>query len=445
MGVVALLVIIQLDGLRRLKVVRTLPNEELPTPFEFEKKNLKKMHENRTSFGLRTLLLPESHPHFGMSNQMSCLQLAAVLAKQYNRTLLVPPNGVSYNLEHRTFPIPFERVYDMQLSSERIPFHIDQSGAQQKRKTEEYKLEQQLPEYCQNIIQFDPKKVRTENLRRDPYPSEECIALHCHWTYVDFVAPPDIFPHVDQVFFPFNDIYRQAAVDVISSIKNQVLAQGKNETQSTFRLLALHVRRGDRSTTPLFNCSHLGDLYPYIAIKRGRSVACSSVILGNNTDYWEHVLTWDRVFEHIADPHCNNKTFPVCAVNYDAIFVATNDPTWVHNKTIQTKLPPLSMIGDFPFLKKILLQETVELDHFEESAEMLIIEEMIMALSSMFVPSFPSTITPVILRLRIENHDNEEKELAERLLDTHFEFRSQLDGPRAKMNMRSRNHRIPGK
>jgi hypothetical protein len=234
---------------------------------------------------------------------------------------------------------------------------------------------------------------------------------------------------VDQVFFPFNDIYRQAAVDVISSIKNQVLAQGKNDTQSTFRLLALHIRRGDRSTTPLFNCSYLGDLYPYIARKKGKSVACRSGILGNDTDSWVNVLTWDSVFEHIADPHCNNKTFPVCAVDYDAIFVATNDPTWVRNMTSQSKLPPLSMIGDFPFLKKYLLQETLELDHPEESAELLIIEEMIMALSSMFVPSFPSSITPVILRLRIENHENEEKELAKRLLDTYFDFRSRIYGP----------------
>jgi hypothetical protein len=385
--------------------------------------NLKKKYENLTILGNRTLLLPESH--FGLSNQMACLNLAAVLAKQYNRTLLVPPNGVSYNSKHQMFPIPFERVYDTQLSSERIPFHIDKSGAQQFSNQKQFK--RQLPEHCQNIIKFEQKNERIETLGKDPYPTEECITLCCRFAHIHFVAPPDIFPHVDQAFFPYHNIYRHAAVEVISSIKNQVLAKRKNDTKSTFRLLALHVRRGDRSTTPLFNCSHLGDVYPYIALnKRGRrpSVACSSKILGKDNDFWDHVLTWDRVFEHMADPHCNNKTFPVCAGNFDVIFVATNDPTWVRKMVNQTKLPPLSVIGDFPFLKKYLLRETLQLVHLEESAEMLLIEEMIMVLSDMLVPSFPSSIIQQVLRLRIDAHENEEKEWAKQLLDTHYEFRA---------------------
>jgi hypothetical protein len=420
-----------------LKVARVIQNGDWNARVESKNKNLKNKDENRTSFGLHTLLLPESH--FGLSNQMACLNLAAVLAKQYNRTLLVPPNGVSYNRGHHMFPVPFDRVYDMQLSSERISFHIDQSGAQQNVKKEVYEWRQELPEHCQSIITV--QKVRSETLGHDPYPAEEFITLLCKSTHVHLVAPPAIFPHADQVFFPYNVIYRQAAVNVISFIKKQVLARRKNETKSTFRLLALHVRRGDRSTVPLFNCSHLGDFYPYIThnTRRKDSAGYSSMMPGNDSDHWEHVLTWDRVFEHMTDPHCSNKTFPFCAVNFDAIFVATNDPTWVRNMANQTKLPPLSMIGDFPFLKKNLLYETLHLDRPEESAEMLLIEEMIMALSDMYVPSFPSSIPQVVLRLRIDAKENEEKESAKHLLDTYYDFKTRTKTEKTvnpKMRMR---------
>ena len=363
--------------------------------------------EKLANSGTRELLLPEGH--FGLSNQMACLNLAAVLAKQYNRTLVVPSNGCSENKVHDLFPIPFERVYDTQLSSERISFRIDQSGANKR----------QLPDHCQKKIEFKTKRIRIDTLGQDPYQTEECITLMCSWTRIRFVAPPDIFPHVDQVFFPYNNVYRQAALDVISSVKNQVAAQRQGQT---FRLLTLHVRRGDRSTVPLFNCSFFGDLYPHISVDKHERlpVVCSSKKNREDEDFWEHTLTWDKFFEHMADPDCN-ETFPVCPDAFDAIFVATNDPTWVRNITKQYMLPPVFLLGDFPFLTKNLLPETLELPHPEESAEMLLIEEMILVLSDSFVPSFESSITQQVLRLRIDAQQND---WDKHLLDTYYDFRA---------------------
>jgi hypothetical protein len=113
----------------------------------------------------------------------------------------------------------------------------------------------------------------------------------------------------------------------------------------------------------------------------------------------------------MADPHCN-ETFRVCAGNFDAIFVATNDPTWVRNMANQTKLPRVSLLGDFPFVKNL-----------DESVEVLLIEEMIMALSDMLVPSFPSSITQQVLRLRIDAHEHE---WDKHLLDTYYDFRARF-------------------
>jgi hypothetical protein len=387
-----------------------------------EKSLKEKYEENQATFYNRILLLPESHS--GLSNQMACLNLAAVLAKQYNRTLVIPANGCSNNKGHHMLPIRFERVYDMQLSSERIPFQFDRSGAQQITKGQSQKVGKQIPDHCRrSTIEFSPFRTRIETLGQDPNQTEECIMLACTWVYLHFAAPPDIFPHVDQVFFPYNAIYRQAALDVISSIKKKVVAQENDETKSTFRLLTLHVRRGDRSTVPLINCSDLGDLYPHISVTNFASVGCSSEKKTDDDNFWEHALTWDRFFEHMADPHCN-LTFPVCSGDYAAIFVATNDPTWVRNTANQTKLPPLFLLGDFPSVKDNLLPGTLQLPRPEESAEMLLIEEMIMVLSDMIVPSFPSTITMQVLRLRIDAHENQQKEWAEHLRDTHYDFQA---------------------
>jgi hypothetical protein len=294
----------------------------------------------------------------------------------------------------------------------------------QKNKRQMQKVRKQLPDSCsRNTIAFDPFSTRIETLGQDPNQTEECIMLICKWVHLRFAAPPDIFPHVDQVFFPYNDIYRQAALEVISSFKKKVMAQEIHETKSTFRLLTLHIRRGDRSTVPLFNCSDLGELYPHMSVVKftSLSVVCSAKKNRKDDDFWGRTLTWDRFFEHMADPRCN-QTFPVCSGDYDAIFVATNDPSWVRNTANQTKIPPLFLIGDFPSVKDNLFPETLKLPRPEESAEMLLIEEMIMVLSDMLVPSFPSSITMQVLRLRIDAHENQQNELAKHLLDTYYGF-----------------------
>jgi hypothetical protein len=122
----------------------------------------------------------------------------------------------------------------------------------------------------------------------------------------------------------------------------------------------------------------------------------------------------------MADPDCS-KNFPVCPDEFNAIFVATNDPTWVRDSWKERKLPPLFLLGDFPFLKEKLLPETLRLPHPEESAEMLLIEEMILVISDKFVPSFESSITQQVLRLRI---DAKQEEWDKHLLDTYYDFRA---------------------
>jgi hypothetical protein len=370
----------------------------------------------------KTILLPEGH--FGLSNQMACLNLAAILAKQYNRTLVVPANGCAGNRVHDLFPIPFERVYDVTPSSSRIPFRIDESGAQVGTKTQA----RQLPSQCQDHkIEFDTKHIYNPTLGRDPYPTAECVTLICTWTRLRFVAPPDIFPHVDQVFFPYNTIYRQAALNVIGSIQKQA------KFTPTGRLLTLHVRRGDRSTVPLFDCeTSLGHLYPYLSVDKGERlpVVCTNSKSKNreSPDFWDnHALSWDKFFEHMADPQCHENGFPICANDFEAIFVATNDPEWVRSmfakkEGVDTKMPPAFLLGDFQsLLAPILLPETKALERPQESAEMLLIEEMLLVLSDWFVPSFESSITQQVLRLRI---DEQHKEWDKHLLDTYYDFRA---------------------
>jgi hypothetical protein len=142
----------------------------------------------------------------------------------------------------------------------------------------------------------------------------------------------------------------------------------------------------------------------------------------------------------MADPRCN-QTFPVCSGDYDAIFVATNDPTWVRNTANQAQLPPLFLIGDFPSLEDYLLPETSKLPSPEESAEMLLIEEMIMVLSDMFVPSFPSSVTMQVLRMRIDAYENRQEEWAKHLLDTYYDFHERA---LQKLQATSPRHKEPG-
>lgn len=133
------------------------------------------------SSGVRELLLAEGH--FGLSNQMACLNLAAILAKQYNRTLVVPANGYAANKIHDLSNIPFERVYDSRLSSERIPFRIDESSSQVGSKRQKRKV----PDHCRKTIEFDTKHIRNENLGQDPHQNEDCVTLLCSWTRLRFV------------------------------------------------------------------------------------------------------------------------------------------------------------------------------------------------------------------------------------------------------------------
>ena len=363
----------------------------------------------------RELLLPEGH--FGLSNQMACLNLAAVLAVQYNRTLVVPGNGCAGNRAHGLFPIPFERVYNVDHAAQHLSFRIDESGSQVGNK----QYPRKLPARCDNEVDFSTKKIRTDALGKDPYEEEDCIYLSCRWTRIRFVAPPDIFPHVDQAYFRYNDIYRKAANEVITSIKERILAERKEKSKSPFRLLTLHVRRGDRGTVPLFDCAKdLGGLYPntHVITNEDYPVVCTNKKhRGANFD---HVLTWDKFFNHMADPDCKSSSFPVCAGDYDAIFVATNSPDWVRETVAKNKLPPVFLIADFPSIRKYLLPETLKSEKVEEAAEMLLIEEMIMVDSDRNVPSFESSITQQVLRLRLDYHPNE---WDMHLLDTYYKLR----------------------
>lgn len=96
-------------------------------------------------------------------------------------------------------------------------------------------------------------------------------------------------------------------------------------------------------------------------------------------------------------------------------------------------------IGEVPFLEKNLLPETVELDRPEELADMLLIakEEMIMALSDTFVPSFRSCIAEVVLQSRIDALENDEKGSAKHLLDMIWDLEQTPKKSTPKRKMRT--------
>jgi len=106
----------------------------------------------------------------------------------------------------------------------------------------------------------------------------------------------------------------------------------------------------------------------------------------------------------------------VCAKRFDAIFIATNDPQWVRDEVgpLRPKLPPVFVSGDFPFVKEKLVSRIRNRDVArekiiinDETVELLVVEEILMARGDVYFPSFPSSITEQTLRLRMEEKVND--------------------------------------
>mmetsp|Transcript_32827 Transcript_32827/g.72388 ORF Transcript_32827/g.72388 Transcript_32827/m.72388 type:complete len:313 (+) Transcript_32827:502-1440(+) len=239
-----------------------------------------------TSTQGRELLLAPSFDGNGMSNQQNCLQIAANLAIQYNRTLLVPEVGYQggRKSKHQARSIAFHDLFDEKASSERISYRIYNSKSDKKAQ-------------CSTTVTIGaPAPI-------DPHPSEHCIQFRCSNGVVHRETPPDLFPHVDRVYFPYNRFFVDLAAEVISAMRERATHQtaskggdsnNAEDGSAPLRLLTMHIRRGDREAWPLLNCSDVAEHYPNrVQVYRKRAVFCSSAT------HKVH-LSWGRLFQHVA-------------------------------------------------------------------------------------------------------------------------------------------------
>jgi hypothetical protein len=221
-------------------------------------------------------------------------------------------------------------------------------------------------------------------LLTDPHPDAKYLSFHC--SYGDlYHSLPNSAPHRHEVLLPFHPVYRTLARQVIDAMQ----AQSKHKA-GNFRTLGMHVRRGDLKGYPAFVCSETG--YPQLSSFKEDGwwlAACTTEHGGLNK------LSWDRVFAQLQNG--DNPGVPLYSRDFDAIFVATNDIPYVR----QWQVPNLFTIHDFSFVRETFCRTKChEIKEF-------IVEEMVLVLSSFFQPSAPSSITDMILHLRLEEHESE--------------------------------------
>jgi len=314
----------------------------------------------------------------GLNNQLQCLNVAANLAIEYNRTLLLKRNAYvgSY---HGSEPISFDELFD----APNVRLSVQ--------------LVEDLPSTTATVTAFDPEIVSTSALLIDPHPDAKYLSFRC--SYGDlYHSLPNSASHRNEVLLPFNPIFRTLARRVIDAMQVQ-----SNYNAANFRTLGIHVRRGDLKGYPAFVCSETA--YPRLSSFKEDGwwlAACTT------DDGRLDKLSWDKVFAQLQNG--NDPGVPLYSRDYDAIFVATNDIPYVR----QWQVPNLFTINDFSFVRETFCRTKChEIKEF-------IVEEMVLVLCSFFQPSAPSSITDMILHLRLEEHEGDEH-------DTHiYEAYNQL-------------------
>jgi GDP-fucose protein O-fucosyltransferase len=305
----------------------------------------------------------------GLNNQLQCLNVAANLAIEYNRTLLLKINAY-VGSEHGSEPISFSELFD--VPNVRLSVQ----------------LVKDLPSTTATVTAFDPEIVSTSELLIDPHPDAKYLSFRC--SYGDlYHSLPSSASHRHEVLLPFNPIYRTLAQRVIDTMQKQSSHKARN-----FQTLGIHVRRGDLKGYPAFVCSKTG--YPRLSSFKENGwwlAACTTEHGGFDK------LSWDRVFLQLQNG--NDPGVPLHSRDYDAIFVATNDFPYVS----QWQIPNLFAIHDFSFVRETLCRKQCH------DIKEFIVEEMVLVLCTFFQPSAPSSITDMILHHRLEEHGRNEHDV----------------------------------
>jgi hypothetical protein len=352
----------------------------------------------------------------GLNNQLECLHLAATLSIQYNRTLWLHSHAYIGSRRHSVHKLLFEQIFDP--SGVKLPVAISTPGS--------------YPFNCRTKVPYENNHaISPDRIAQDPDPSARCIVFDCFFGSLHHVAPKSYFPHVEENLLPLSPLYRTLAEKVISLIRSNSKRSSNSEL---FRLLSFHIRRGDQKSYPLVDCS-LTQLYPHVAYAADDDAyysMCSSSKDSPASPSDE--LSWRQVTQHFVQ--CD-RVIPLCIHDFDAVFVATNDVDYVKNLSI----PNLFTMRDFTFVRPELCNETSvstqtgecswDHNHVMERFKIMefLVEETILTLSNVYLPSLPSSVTDMVLHWRLyerKDSDQDAKLLQlqnDRLMDL-YKFRS---------------------
>lgn len=312
----------------------------------------------------------------GFNNQLQCLDIAATLAIQYNRTLiLTDPLGYIKNRQHDHDSINFADVFDTSTAAA-VPYRMQ-------------KMNRRKEQNPNQLLQFDPNEKFPQHLITDPMPLKDVIEIQCSWGFQLRITPLSHFPHAEKVFFPFHSSYREQAMNVIEQMKRRV--SNSHKTKDDFKLLTMHIRRGDRISRPIFNCSSLlGGQYKHtVQSTAGPEIVAACSKKSSQTTFFDRdALRW----EHVLSSSSSCQLLGICWDDYDAIFIATNDYQWVRKQVLAENSDKVFLMNDF-----LVPNTTI----FSESVRIMMVEEMILALSDRVLLGFPSSVTDRVLKLRL--------------------------------------------
>ena len=330
------------------------------------------------------LILTKLHaPGFG--NQMQCFQLAAVLAVQYNRTLIVPDIAYVHSPRHgHTASMTVDMVFD--TSNIRLSYQTVSSSNV---------TAPNIP-----IIRWSPLDSQAGlKLQADPYYNDTVIHFRCEWGFSLFSLPDNLFPQERTNFFPFHKTYQDSAQDIFKQMRTIL-----NFTeQQKMRVLAMHIRRGDCGSWPVLDCTKIKD-FPYATTlnDRGKNYTYTGFCGSNEPDengfrrFNETTpLDWAAFMDRMSDPNCDDAAFPICLSDYDAVFVATNRPGEIRNEFRGNRVT-----------SRLVMMDDVQGDKISsnsESVTRLMVEMLVLAAADTLVVSSRSTITDVMLRMRLED------------------------------------------
>ena len=203
-------------------------------------------------------LILTKHGTLGFGNQMQCFQLAAVLAVQYNRTLIVPDIAYLQSSDHMfSTSMTADMVFD--TANIRLSYQtVSSSNVTDVTDTP--------------TIEWSPYDNQMGlKLQTDPHHNETKIRFECVWGFSLFSLPDSLFPKERTNFFPFHKTYQDRAQDVFKQMRTIL-----NFTeQQKMRVLAMHIRRGDCGSWPVLDCTKIKD-FPYATTLNDR---------GNNYTY----------------------------------------------------------------------------------------------------------------------------------------------------------------